>query len=80
MPTRTNYHRPAFKPGDGYRDDAYLLPNTAGELSRRAILSAADVRAIRASSKPLAVLAARYGVKEDTIRDIIKRRTWRSVE
>lgn len=50
-----------------------------GERCYNAKLTAQDVRAIRASSDPVPILAATYNVALATIHDIIALRTWKHV-
>lgn len=40
-------------------------------------LSVDAVREIRVSSEPVAALASRFGVDRETVRDVLKGRTWR---
>ena len=51
-----------------------------GERRPRAILTEADVRAIRASSESSTVLGARYGVKPGTIRKARTGKNWPEVK
>lgn len=55
-------------------------PDKKGENNNCAILTEDRVREIRASKEERIVLAARYGVKPNTIYCIQTKRLWRSVE
>lgn len=56
------------------------LSDARGEKNGRAKLTAADVLQIRASCERHNVLALRYGVNSDTIRDVRRMRSWRDVK
>lgn len=51
--------------------------HTRGERNHRAVLTAGQVREIRAGNEPTAVLAQRYGMAENSVRDARSGRTWR---
>jgi len=52
------------------------LKGNANPMSK---LSEYDVREIRSSSDPLAVVAAQFGIRFQTVSDIRRRRTWKHV-
>ena len=56
-----------------------LKGGVRGEQNGRALLTAKDIRAIRASSATQSVLAHRYGVDQTCISRIQLRKTWRHV-
>lgn len=58
-------------------NDKALRGRVRGSLNPRAKLNEAQAEIIRASREPLAVLAARYGVSNNTIQAIRYGRNWR---
>jgi len=60
----------------GRRARGYRKPRGAGEQHGQAKLTEEAVRAIRASTEPLRVLATRYGVSASTIANIRNGRRW----
>lgn len=53
------------------------LKSSRGSANANAKLSSVDVSLIRESTDSPAILAARFGVKLKTIRDVLERKTWR---
>lgn len=67
------------KPSENSADAMRRKRVRAGERVHFAKLKAEDVRAIRASDRPVRDLAQAYGVSPSNINLILSRRTWRSV-
>lgn len=65
---------------DNIADKLVHLTIVRGERHHKAVLTPADVRAIRASSENATVIGDRYGMNPSAIRNIRRRRTWKHVE
>lgn len=65
--------------GTKAQNEADKVRDGTSNRGRSALLTAADVVAIRASGAPGVELAIRYGVSQQAICDIRKRRNWRHV-
>lgn len=57
-----------------------IADRRSGEAQHSSKLTAADVRDIRNSASGVAALAKRYGVNKTSIRKVLDRKTWKTVE
>ena len=63
----------------GYINRPARRKKIAEALRKRSTFVKSDIEAIRLSSEPRDVLAERYGVTRETVRDIQTHQTWRDI-